>query len=323
MKSVLLVACAVGTLALQDDLARKETELGGVRAEVTAPVASEVGAPIPCTLRFSGPDAESVTLELPETLGEFDVLDLTPSRREGDATVFILTLSTFAAGNARPDALTARWTHAGESTTGEVEFPELRIASLLAPAEGGEVDPTKFRDIAGAIDLPTPFSWWPWAVGAAAIAIVGGVAWWVLRSRPQAPLEPDAWALRELARLEGSALPARSEYGRYYDELTGIVRRYVSLRYAIRAEQQTSRELIDAARAHAEFPSEETDQLTSLLRLADLVKFAKAEPTRAECDANLAEARSFVERTKPLRELDRTQESSGELMTTAGKEDAR
>ena len=323
MKSALLVACAAGAIALQDDLARKETELGGVRAEVTAPASSEVGAPIPCTLRFSGPDAESVTLDLPETLGEFDVLDLRPSRREGDATIFILTLSTFAAGNARPDALTARWTHAGESTTGAVEFPELRIASLLAPDEGGQVDPTKFRDIAGAIELPAPFSWWPWAAGAAAVVVVGGAAWWVLRSRPQTPLEPDAWALRELARLESSALPARSEYGRYYDELTGIVRRYVSLRYAIRAEQQTSRELIDAARAHAEFPREETDQLKSLLRLADLVKFAKAEPTRGECDANLAEARSFVERTKPVRELERESESSRELAATgAGKEAA-
>ena len=302
MKSALLAACAASVLALQDDLARKTTELGGVRAEVTAPAEAEVGASIACTLRFTGPDAASVSIDAPESLGEFDVLGLEPARREGDATVFVLTLATYAAGEQQPAAVEARWLHAGESSTGTVEFPQLRIASLLAPDANGQVDPTKFRDIAGAIELPGPFQWWPWAAGAAAIALAGGAAWWVLRARAQVPLEPDAWALRELTRLEGSALPARSEYGRYYDELTGIVRRYVSLRYAIRAEQQTSRELIDAARQHDEFPAVETDQLKSLLRLADLVKFAKAEPTRAECDANLAEARGFVERTRPVRE---------------------
>ena len=79
------------------------------------------------------------------------------------------------------------------------------------------------------------------------------------------------------------------------------MRRYVSLRYAIPAEQQTSRELLAATRAHGDFPQDESERVQTLLRLADLVKFAKAEPTRAECDANLAEARGFVERTRPVR----------------------
>lgn len=332
MNAALACACVASAALLQGEVARQETELGGVRAEVTAPAETEVGAAISCTLRFTGPDSASVSLDAPEALGEFDVLGLEPPRREGDATVFVLTLATYAAGEQQPAAIEAKWLHAGDGATGTVEFPKLRITSLLSSDGNGQVDPTKFRDIAGAIELPGPFPWWPWAAGAAAIALAGGVAWWVLRARPQTPLEPDAWALRELARLEGSALPARSEYGRYYDELTGIVRRYVSLRYAIRAQQQTSRELIEAVRAHGEFPADETEQLKSLLKLADLVKFAKAEPTRAECDANLAEARGFVERTKPIRELnrelDRTTESSRELTATApgaasGREDAR
>jgi len=328
MNVVLLSACIACSALVQGEVARQETDLGGLRVEVTAPAETEVGAPIACTLRVTGPDSSSVSLDAPEALGEFDVLGLEPARREDDALVFVLTLTTYAAGEQQPTAIEARWLHAGESASGRVEFPKLRIASLLSPDGNGQVDPTKFRDIAGAIELPGPFSWWPWAAGAAALALASGVAWWVLRARPQVPLEPDAWALRELARLENSALPARSEYGRYYDELTGIVRRYVSLRYAIRAEQQTSRELIEAARAHGEFPEHEADQLKSLLRLADLVKFAKAEPTRGECDANLAEARGFVERTKPARELERelerTPESSRELATpAAGRKGAR
>ncbi|MFM2183948.1 MAG: hypothetical protein RJB61_2242, partial [Actinomycetota bacterium] len=59
-------------------------------------------ASIACTLRFTGPDAASVSIDAPESLGEFDVLALEPARREGDATVFVLTLATYAAGEQQP-----------------------------------------------------------------------------------------------------------------------------------------------------------------------------------------------------------------------------
>ena len=165
--------------------------------------------------------------------------------------------------------------------------------------DGEKVDPSQFRDIIGEIEIVGPFNWWPWAAGAVALVAAALAAYFLLRARPKPPIAPDAWALGAFARLEDAALPAKAEYGRYYDELTGIVRHYVAMRYAIPAQQQTSREFMDSTRTHAEFPAQETEPLRNLLRLADQVKFAKAEPTRAECDANLIAARAFVEKTKP------------------------
>ena len=48
-------------------------------------------------------------------------------------------------------------------------------------------------------------------------------------------------------------------------------------------------------------------------RVADLVKFAAMEPSRGECDAHLAEARGFVERTRPT-------PAAGEASAAGGEE---
>ena len=278
----------------------RETQLGGLVATVrTDDLTREVGAPIACTILFDGPDAGSVSIDPVETLGEFDVLSVdTPRRLAPDRAVFALevVLSTLASGRVTPAPLGVRWLHGADELTGKVEFPELSVQSLL----GEQVDPSQFRDIAGLIEIRSPIDWLPWLAGGAVIAAVAAAGWWMLRNRAVAPVAPDAWALAELGKLERAALPERGAYGLYYDELTGIVRRYVAMRFAIRAEQQTSREFIDAARTHAEFPADEADRLKDLLRLADLVKFAQAEPTRGECDTNIGEARAFIERTRPV-----------------------
>jgi hypothetical protein len=306
-------ATAAGAVA-DDPSSPKETRLDGLVARVSARAPArgfEVGSPITCTIEFEGDGAASVSVAPAESLGEFDVLSISPvaAARSGGANTggaaptsastrvaFDIVLSTLASGEVTPDAIEVRWIHDGAERSGKVAFPALRVTSLL----GEQIDPSQFRDIAGEIVLVGPLDWWPWAAGAAGLVLAGAVAWWMLRGRPRAPLAPDAWALAEFRRLEGAGLPAQGDFGRYYDELTGIVRRYVALRYAIPADRQTSREFLEATRAHPDFPATEAERLRALLRLADLVKFAKAEPTRAECDANLAEARGFVEHTRPV-----------------------
>ena len=207
------------------------------------------------------------------------------------------TVTFICSGSVQPAPLQARWLHDGKEMTGNIEFPTFFVASLLSVKDGEKVDPSQFRDIIGEIDIVGPFNWWPWAAGAVALVAAALAAYFLLRARPKPPIAPDAWALGAFARLEDAALPAKAEYGRYYDELTGIVRHYVAMRYAIPAQQQTSREFMDSTRTHAEFPAQEAEPLRNLLRLADQVKFAKAEPTRAECDANLIAARELVRQT--------------------------
>jgi len=300
----LLLGAIVAASPEQADLVVEQTEFGtkedGLLAETTvarAPV--EVGVPVVFTIRLSGPGRATAVLARPETLAGFDLLGIRAIDRGSSDAVFLeLTLSTLDAGSVKPDPIAVRWTAGGATHEGAIAFPAVTVTSLL-PAE---VDPAAFRDIAGEIAVPGPFDWWPWVIGATALVAVGGAAWWVLRARPLSPGTPEAWALAELARIESAGLPAKREYGRYYDELTATVRGYVARRFAIPADRQTSREFLDAARGHGDFPDAEVDRLRALLRLADSVKFARAEPTREECDGNLAQARGFIAATTPAGE---------------------
>jgi len=291
----------------------KRTELGGVTATVRfARSDFEVGQPIACTITFEGADAATVAVDPAQTLGDFDIVAIAPARRTPAGTTELdVTLMTFDSGTLTPAELAVSWRHGSEGNDGKVAFPALSIKSLL----GEKVDPSQFRDIAGEVAIASPLDWWPWAAGAGALLVLGVIAWVMLRKRPAVPVAPDVWALGEFTRLESAALPAKNEFGQYYDELTRIVRTYVARRYAIPADRQTSREFIAATQAHSEFPSAETERLRALLRLADLVKFAKAEPSRDECDRNLAEARGFVESTRPT-EKPQTEEPQTEQRRT-------
>jgi hypothetical protein len=292
-----IVVLALAAVPQDAEMVRTRTELGALTAEVRAAAAGgEVGLPIVFTLRLTGRAADAVELDAADALGAFDVLAVSAPRRTADAVEYDLTLSTFESGAVAPDALGVRWTDGSGESAGKIEFPTVTVATLL----GEKVDPAAFRDIQGEIEIAGPLAWWPWAMAAAGVIAAGAAAWWVFRRRPVVPLTPDAWAATELTRLEREELPAKGEFGRYYDGLTAIVRGYAVRRFAIRAEQQTSREFLDAACTHGDFPAAETDRLRALLRLADLVKFAKTEPTADECAAHLAEARRFVEATRPV-----------------------
>lgn len=300
--SSLLAGAAIVAVApsIEEAPLVRETQLGGLVASVRADdVDREVGSPIACTITFEGPDAGSAVLDPAETLGEFDVLSIGAPRQvvpERPLFAVDVLISTLASGNVTPAPIGVRWLHDGSEMTGKVEFPEFGIRTLL----GEQVDPSQFRDIAGLIEIRSPIDWLPWLAGGIVVAAAGATAWWMWRHRVRVPIAPDAWALAELGKLERAALPERGAYGLYYDELTGIVRRYVSMRFAIPAEQQTSREFLEAARTQDEFPAEQAESLRDLLRLADLVKFAQAEPTRGECDANIGAARAFIEQTRPI-----------------------
>jgi hypothetical protein len=297
--------------------ARETTDLGGIVATASAsPQIVEVGQAIEVRIEFEdktgGEFARSIALELPESaqsadspaLGDFDILALRGPTVDasGRATV-LLSLASYDAGDAVLPALKVSWMRDGARVEGEVKLPTVRIASLV----GEEADPTKFRDIQGEVAVPRVLQWGFLAgIAVIALAVAAIVAWLLLRKRPAVVLAPHEWAHAELARIEREALASRGEFGRYYDELTAVVRGYVARRFAIPADRQTSREFAAAAQSHSEFPADETTRLRELLRLADLVKFAAAQPTREECDAHLAEARAFVERTKPIDDPART-----------------
>ena len=118
--------------------------------------------------------------------------------------------------------------------------------------------------------------------------------------RPAPPLPPHVVAIRALEALNHRKLWQNGSYKSYYSELTDILRTYIAGRYGIGAMEMTSDEILAAVRvlSEEELPKKAAMDLTAILRDADLVKFAKAEPDAEQNENDYTKAYYFVEETK-------------------------
>jgi hypothetical protein len=119
--------------------------------------------------------------------------------------------------------------------------------------------------------------------------------------KPDIPSVPaHIWALGELDELVREKLWQQGKVKLYYSRLTDIIRRYIELRYSIPAMEQTTEEIVRDFRSHGAISDNILAELENLLKLADLVKFAKWKPIPEEHEASQQSAYDFVLRTKPV-----------------------
>lgn len=186
---------------------------------------------------------------------------------------------------------------------------------LLLTVNTVAVDTTKaIRDIKEIYTVPFSLldwireHWKPLAGGLAAVAIlVALIIFLYRRSRrptPQAPPPPPEpahiRALLALEALQQRKLWQQEKTKAYYTELTDILRGYIQERYGLPAMEQTTDELLTAlrmtsmARGHQEL-------LAPVLRLADMVKFAKWNALPAENEQAMASAFRLIQETADTR----------------------
>ncbi len=148
----------------------------------------------------------------------------------------------------------------------------------------------------------------PWLLtGYAAILLLSLIViaiWYYLKreKHPElfaaVPQEPShIVAFRELKRLEEDELTKKGLIKEYYSRLTGIIRTYITRQFSIHAMESTSSEILEAFAIQNTGDRKLVETLESLLLLADLVKFAKEDPTREENETHLRNAYDFVEHT--------------------------
>ncbi len=128
--------------------------------------------------------------------------------------------------------------------------------------------------------------------------------------RPTPPLPPHVVAIRALESLHHRKLWQNGNFKLYYSELTDILRTYLAGRYGVGAMEMTSDEILATLRTIPtdELPQKASMDLTSILREADLVKFAKYEPAAEQNEEAYTKAYYFVEETK----LQENEPSEGE-----------
>lgn len=119
-------------------------------------------------------------------------------------------------------------------------------------------------------------------------------------SRPQKPKEPaHIIALRELDRIKTEKVWQKGKTKQYYSELTDTLRTYIEDRFAIRAMEQVTDEILDSFRAQKNLLNDKNfANLSQILQLADLVKFAKYQPLPDDDNLALVNAYFFINETK-------------------------
>ncbi len=122
--------------------------------------------------------------------------------------------------------------------------------------------------------------------------------------KPAPPVPPHIEAISALEALHNQKLWQNDKYKEYYSQLSGILRHYIARRYSISAMEMTSDEIIAAMKSVEELPKKSNMDLISILREADLVKFAKATPEGEQNEAHYLKAYYFVEETKIQEEID-------------------
>jgi hypothetical protein len=137
------------------------------------------------------------------------------------------------------------------------------------------------------------------------IALVIYYFWRRSQNKPLLPkivkpaLPPWQTAINELDELSDKKLWQEGRIKQFHSELSEILRRYLEYQHLIPAVEMVTDEILELCRGNAAV-AKSTEQLGQILRLADLVKFAKEIPLPPQNEESLKEAYKFVDQTKPV-----------------------
>lgn len=186
------------------------------------------------------------------------------------------------------------------------------------------VDTTKaIKDIHPVQDVP--YDWMFVGLISLAIVVLAFIIWFVVRylknakkkddelAKSVVPLKsPYEIAMEAFEKIKKKQLWQSGDVKIYYSELTEIVRTYIQNRWMIPALEFTSDEILDHAFIK-QLNQSEHEKLVYLLRLADLVKFAKAIPHVSEHELCLMNAIQFVDWTTPISEKEKNIQKGAEV----------
>lgn len=240
----------------------------------------------------------------PGELGDFEYLGQERSRVDGagnSTTTVKVSLMAFVLGKLSTPALTFEVND--EAHVRSVAAPRADVwvlSSLPADAQTSGADLYDVR-------APEQVAVRTWRLVYALLGALalGALAFLVFRWRarrkeeipPPAPVEPlhvrTDRALDELAQRD---LPGQSRSKEFYFRLSEILRGYLGERFGFEALERTTPELLEALRSRPT-PGLAFDEVSAFALQSDFARYAKTEPTAAECKAHLELAYRLVRET--------------------------
>ncbi|WP_167546727.1 DUF4381 family protein [Stieleria maiorica] len=172
------------------------------------------------------------------------------------------------------------------------------VASVLP--EGAAVDLKPPMQRLEPIEPPAPPRW-PWIAAIAVVAIVSlpfvarAIAAARRRKRRRSAYDVATARLAKLLQAPRSSGPQIDEF---YVGLSYILRKYIEDRFEMRAPELTTEEFLSSIGQSPDFSTDHQSLLREFLRQADLVKFARAQPSRDEIARAIDHVERFLEETR-------------------------
>lgn len=182
--------------------------------------------------------------------------------------------------------------------TGFCTTTEQRI-NIRSTLEGVE-DPKQFRDIKSVMFAPeTPPRSNVWLVtlaAAASFALVAALVYVANGRRKN--LSPKDWAIKSIGELRDSQAFNDNDAEQVYVRLVSILRTFVDWHFGISAPKLTTDEFLSAMQQDERLSAEFRSELSELLTLADMIKFAGLSPDDSQLAAVVDQAKRMVENAK-------------------------
>ena len=217
----------------------------------------------------------------------------------------IYTITSFDSGSYKIPAFEFNYRFLKDSNNYSILTNE-----LLLNVNTVQVDTTKIiKDIKAPLKAPLTFKeLLPYiGIGIAIVAIILLIIYYLRKKRKAEPLikfrsvrvvPAHEIALLALQKLKDDKLWQNNKVKQYYIELTDILRKYIEARFEVEAMEMTTDEITVIFKS-IDIDDELKHKLKNILVLADLVKFAKAQPIANEHDTCLGNAFDFVNKTIP------------------------
>jgi hypothetical protein len=255
---------------------------------------------------------EAYEVELPpagEKLAGFGIVDyrtMPPEWAENNKKKIrrSYVLEPFLSGEYTIPAMTVRFWKSGEEKTHSIDTEEIRIqvTSLLPDT----LKNMELHDIRPPVSLPRSMALWIWAsaIGGGLLLVLLLCAYLYQRRRnaletdAEPYLPPHEIAYAALERLVSKNLIEKGEIKPFYQEISGILRRYIENRFGIHAPEQTTEEFLEGLKSDTRLPSYHQELLKNFLTHCDLVKFAAHQPSTPDIQNTFNSCKLFIEETK-------------------------
>ncbi len=264
-------------------------------------------------VKFSVKQQEGSLVQFPvfkDTLGDFEIVETQKkdTAKIGSETLFTqrIIVSAYDSGlySILPQKIYFTQNGSLDSVYTDVQFVEVNTLP---------VDTSKpVKPIKPPLDVSLKLSdYLPYIIGIGGGIILLLLGWWLYRKyrnkevKPAPPVVPKelahVWAMKELQKLEQEKVWQKEEPKVYYTRLTDIMRLYLEYRFNVWAMESTTDE-IQRMIFRDDVPEDVQQKFLDVLKLADLVKFAKLAPLPDEHQRCLTNARDFVKATVPKTE---------------------